>query len=144
MMFVQIDTRVEISENELRFMYGCPFKTFYQCDRYYQTMITNFYKDYDANEKTELVMSIFERLMVMKGNLTMIYSPRVLPSFGLHICTRRPCDCYVQNCFTYCAWNWCHAQPLINSDDSWIYIPCNNDYDLDSCLSLEWPCQDYC
>lgn len=67
-----------------------------------------------------------------------IYYPE--DSFGLHICTRRPCNCYIANCYTYCFFNWCHNSPTQDS----AFFPCHNLKRISECRYLMWPCKNYC
>ncbi|UXI18294.1 hypothetical protein NH340_JMT04237 [Sarcoptes scabiei] len=76
---------------------------------------------------------------------TNIYKPSLKSRFGTHFCTRRPCDCYIANCFVYCAWKWCFL--LEESSvyrDEWIYFPCSTEFDTESCEEFWWPCHSYC
>lgn len=63
-------------------------------------------------------------------------------TFGLHICTFRPCDCFIGSCFAYCAWHWCFQnQDRFNQR---FYLPCDTSLDPWQCTDFEYPCIKFC
>lgn len=67
-----------------------------------------------------------------------IYYPE--DGFDLHICTRRPCNCYIANCYAYCMFNWCFNSPTQDS----VFFPCEQLKTIAECRYLIWPCKNYC
>ena len=66
----------------------------------------------------------------------------VRTNFGLHLCTFRLCNCYISNCFAYCAWNWCYQkQDRFNQR---YYLQCDTKLDPWDCPEFEHPCIKYC
>lgn len=60
-----------------------------------------------------------------------------------HVCTGRPCNCYVGNCFAYCSWNWCF--PMQDDQLSRKYLDCDYGYKrLFDCLDFKHPCSELC
>lgn len=63
-------------------------------------------------------------------------------TFGLHICTFRPCDCYIGSCFAYCAWHWCYRnQDRFNQR---FFLQCDTNLDSWQCTDFDYPCIRFC
>ncbi|KAH9397481.1 hypothetical protein TYRP_003798 [Tyrophagus putrescentiae] len=101
--------------------------------------------DDELSDEFEPVKLVYENLTTSKRN------PQLSPgksglkyggTFGLHLCTFRPCDCYIGSCFAYCAWHWCfRSQDRFNQR---FYLPCNIDLDPWQCPDFEYPCIKFC
>ena len=61
--------------------------------------------------------------------------------WGLHKCTRRPCNCWIGNCFAYCEWNWCFVS---NSKSNRFRLDCDAKISKAKCSTMEWPCKQFC
>ena len=74
-----------------------------------------------------------------------------ISKYGLHPCTIRSCNCYIGDCYAYCAWNWCYETQSV--ENSRYFLPCDfynnlgkNDEFINpkECKDFLYPCSEFC
>lgn len=61
---------------------------------------------------------------------------------GLHLCTLRPCNCWIGSCFAYCVWGLCFNTNSMEGDR--MFLECDPKIKVYSCNYFAWPCSKIC
>lgn len=97
------------------------------------------FKEIDFDDEFD---SNFLPIPKVKGQTDLRFVEPRNTNMGLHICTKRLCNCYIGSCYAYCVWGWCYEHD--NEHANRYYFPCDTELKPKDCKRFSFLCTKIC